>query len=153
VYSKSNSSLRAGPVVDEPVERRQQRRPPFERLGFAQHGWVDPPFALRALDHGRFTGVADVDRLDRHRGGLLPGDAERGAPPLVLDPGRLLDRRNDDVGRVHVLGEVPQALPPDAAGDCDLAAHRQELQHLRDVAVVRPAGRSPRHDTRVRDIT
>ena len=64
----------------------------------------------------------------------------------------LLDRRHDDVGRVDPLGQVPQPLPPDAPGDRDLAAHHQELQHLGDVAVVRPAGRGPRHHGRVRDV-
>ena len=65
--------LRAAPVVDEPVERRQQRRASLE-VG-AERGGVDAPLALHALDHGRLPGLADVDRLDRHGGGLLPGDA------------------------------------------------------------------------------
>ena len=48
--------------MDEPVERRQQRRAPLEVL--AERGGVDAPLALRALDHGRLAGLADVDRLD-----------------------------------------------------------------------------------------
>ena len=142
--------LGARPVVDEAVERRQQRRPPFEIP--AERGGVDAPFALRALDHGRLAGLAHVDRLDRHGGRLLPGDPERGEPPLVPDPARLVDGRDDDVGRVHPRGDVPQPLPSDTSGDRDLAAHHQELEHLGDVAVVRPAGRGPRHDARVRDV-
>ena len=56
------------------------------------------------------------------------------------------------MGRVHAVGQVPNPLPPDAPGDRNLAAHQQELQHLGDVAVVRPPGRGPWHDTCVRDI-
>ena len=67
--------LRAAPVVDEPVERRQQRRPSLE-VGARAASGVDAPLALHALDHGRLPGLADVDRLDRHLGGLLPGDAQ-----------------------------------------------------------------------------
>ena len=79
----------------------------------------------------------------------MPSEASRRS---FLTRSRLVDRRDDDVGRVDALGEVPQPLPPDAPGDRDLAAHHQELQHLGDVAVVRPAGRGPRHDARVRDV-
>ena len=142
--------LGARPVVDEPVERRQQRRPSFEIR--SERGGVDAPLALRALDDGRLAGLADVDRLDRHGGRLLPGDPERGEPPLVPDPVRLVDGRDDDVGRVHARGDVPQPLPSETPGDRDLAAHHQELEHLGDVAVVRPAGRGPRHHARVRDV-
>ena len=105
--------LRAAPVVDEPVERRQQRRPPLEVA--AERGGVDAPLAFDPLDHGRLPRVADVDRLERHGGGLLPCDAERGEPPLVPGPLRLLDGGDDDVGGVHALGEIPQPLAPDAA--------------------------------------
>ena len=65
---------------------------------------------------------------------------------------RFLDGRDDDVGRVHPLGEIPQPLAPDAPGDRDLPAHHQELEHLGDVAVVRPPGRGPRHHAGVRDV-
>ena len=65
---------------------------------------------------------------------------------------RVVLRRDDDVGRVHPLGEIPQPLAPDASGDRNLPAHHQELQHLGDVAVVRPPGRDPRHHARVRDV-
>ena len=79
----------------------------------------------------------------------MPSEASRRSFFAALG---LLDRRDGDVGRVDPLGQVPQPLPPDAPGDRDLAAHHQELQHLGDVAVVRPPGRCPRHDARVRDV-
>jgi hypothetical protein len=53
---------------------------------------------------------------------------------------RLLDPRDVHGGRLDALGKVPQPLPADAAGERDLAAHHQELQHLGDVAVVRRRG-------------
>ena len=71
---------------------------------------------------------------------------------LVLPSLRLFDRRDRGVGRVDALGHVPQPLAPDTARDRDLASHHQALQHLRDVAVVRPAGRGPGDDARVRDV-
>src|SRR6266550_2382588 len=66
--------LRPNPVVDEAVEGRQQRGTPLEVL--AQGCGVDAPLAFCALDDGRLAGLADVYRLDRHRGSLLPGDTE-----------------------------------------------------------------------------
>ena len=69
--------------MDEPVERRQQRRTALEVL-LVERAGVDTPLALRAFDHGRLAGLADVGRLARHGGGLLPGDAQRAEPPLVL---------------------------------------------------------------------
>ena len=78
------------------------------------------------------------------------GDPERAQPALVADPARLVARHDRRVGRVDALGEVPQPLPALAAGDRDLAAHREELEHLGDVAVVRPARGRPRHDAACR---
>jgi hypothetical protein len=111
------------------------------------------PLALDALDHGRLAGLADVDRLDRHLRALPPGDAERGEPSLVLHAACLVSRRDDDVGRVDALGQVPQPFAPDAPLDRDLAEHQQELQHLGHVAVVRPPARGQRHDAGVRDVS
>ena len=102
--------LGADAIVDEPVERRQQRRTAFEAI--AERSRVDAPLALDTLDDGRLAGVTDVDRLHRHGPGFLPGDAERGEPPLVLAPLGVLDRRDGDVGRVDALGQVPQPLLP-----------------------------------------
>ena len=79
----------------------------------------------------------------------MPSEASRRS---FSDPMRLVLGRDDDVGRVHPLGEIPQPLAPDAPGDRDLPAHHQELQHLGDVAVVGPPGRGPRHHARVRDV-
>ena len=93
-----------------------------------------------------------MDRLERHLRPLRPRDPERAQPPLVLGPLGFLDRRNLDVGRVDALREIPDPLAPDAAGDRDLAAHDQELEHLGDVPVVRPTARLPRHDGCVRDL-
>ncbi len=137
-------------IVDEPVEGRQQRGPALEAV--VQVRRVDAPLALHALDDGGLARLADVDRLHRHRPPLRPRDAERCEPALVPDPLRLLDRGDLDVSRIDALGQVPEPLPPDPAGDRHLTASLHELEHLGDVAVVRPAGRRPRHDTRVRDV-
>src|SRR6478672_7984407 len=45
-----------------------------------------------------------------------------------------------------------EPLAPLAPRDRDLAAHREELEHLGDVAVVRPPRRRPWLDVRVRDV-
>jgi hypothetical protein len=123
---------------------------PLEIL--AERVGVDPPLALGAFDHGRLAGLADVDRLDRHRRALRPGDSERPQPPLIFGPAGLVDGRNRHVGRIHPLGQVPQSFPPEPPGDRDLGAHHQELQRLGDVALVGPAGRGPRHHGRVGDV-
>src|SRR5215218_6364245 len=78
----------------ESDERRQQCRTSLEVA--AERGGVDTPLALGALNHGRLSDVADVDRLDRHLGGLLSGDAKGGEPPLVSDPMRVAFGRYDD---------------------------------------------------------
>jgi hypothetical protein len=93
-----------------------------------------------------------MNRLHRHRPRGPPGDPECGKPPLALSPLGLVDRRHVDVARIDPLGEIPESLSPDPAGDRDLAAHHQELQHLRHVATVRPPARHPRDDGRVRDV-
>ena len=113
---------------------------------------VDAPLALHALDHRGLAGLADVDRLHRHRPRLRPGDAERGEPALVLEPLGFLDGWDDRVGGIDALRHVPETLAPDSAGDRHLAAVHQDLQHLGDVAVVRPAARGPRHCGRVREL-
>src|SRR5512132_650911 len=95
--------------MDKAVERRQQRRAALEVP--VERGGIDTPLALDTFDHRRLAGLAYVDRLDRHGGGLPSGDAECPKPPLVLDPLRLLDRRDNDVGRVDTLGHVPHPLP------------------------------------------
>ena len=80
------------------------------------------------------------------------GDAQGPQPLLVADPAGLLRRHHRHVGRVDPLGQVPQALPATAAGDGDLTAGREELEHLGDVAVVRPTRRLPRHLGGVGDV-
>ena len=70
--------------------------------------------------------------------------------PLVPDPTGFVERRDDDVGQVR--RGVPQRSAR-RGGDRDLAAHHQDLQHLRDVAVVRPSCRgSTALDARIRDV-
>jgi hypothetical protein len=141
---------RPRPIVDEAVEGREQRRAagerPVERLG------IDAPPARDALDHRGLARVADVDGLHRHRRAPRPRDPERAQAPRVADRQRLLARDDRGVRWVDALREVPQSLPPPAAGHRDLAAHGQKLEHLRHVAVVRPARRRPRLDVGVRDV-
>ena len=60
-------------------------------------------------------------------------------------------------GTVRVSGctrsrEVPHPLPAETAGHRHLAASLHELEHPHDVLAVRPSGRSPRSDARVRDL-
>src|SRR5204863_3789117 len=95
----------ADAIVDETVERRQQRRAAQEVA--VQIRGIEAPLALDAFDYGGLTGLADVDRLHRHRSGFRSGDAERGQPALVLPTPGLLDGRDGEVGRVDALGEVP----------------------------------------------
>src|SRR4051812_29944347 len=66
--------LRAAPVVDQPVEGRQQRCPTLELL--SEGGRVDSPLASRALDDRGLARVADEDRLDRHHRRFRTRDAE-----------------------------------------------------------------------------
>ena len=68
------------------------------------------------------------------------------------DPLRLVGRDDGCAGRVHPLGQVPDALPSDTTRDGDLATHHEELEHLGDVAVVGPSRRRPRHHAGVRNI-
>ena len=53
---------------------------------------------------------------------------------------------------VHALGKVPDPFAPDAPRDRHLASHHEELEHLRDVAVVRPPAGRPGHDRRIGDV-
>ena len=142
--------LGAAAVVDEPVERGQEHRAPFEAT--LEQRRVDAPLALHTRDDRRLAHLADVPRLHGHLRRLRPRDTERREPPLVLRPLGRLDGRNDDIGRVDALRQVPHALTPDAPGDRDLSAHHQVLEHLRDVAVVRPTGRRPGDAARVGDV-
>ena len=60
-------------------------------------------------------------------------------------------RTDDDIGRVHPLGESHSRLVRPAWRS---RSHRasSELEHLGDVAVVGPPRRGPRHDARVRNV-
>ncbi len=82
---------------------------------------------------------------------LGPRDSQPAHSALGLDPARFRERDSLHP-RVHTLGEIPQPLPADAAGDRDLASGVEELEHLRDVAVAGPAARLPRNDARVRHV-
>src|SRR5205085_4877811 len=100
-------------IVDEPVERRQQRGSPLEAV--AEIPRVDAPLAFHSLDDGRLAGLADVDRLHRHRSRLRPRDSERREPPLILQALRLLGRWDLDTGRIDALRQIPEPLPPHAS--------------------------------------
>ena len=137
-------------VVDEPVERRQQRRPALEVA--AEQRRVDAPLSLHALDHGRLAGLAHVGRLARQLLVLclaMPSDASRRS--FFLRRASSADGTTTSAGYTR-SGRSHTRSRPTRAGDRHLAAHHQELQHLRDVAVVRPPGRRPRDDARVRDV-
>jgi hypothetical protein len=143
--------LGADPVVDEPVKRRQQCRATRERQpGVCR---VDPPRALEAVDDGLLAGGAGVrllTRMDRARG---PGDAQRLEAALLAKAARRLEIHRRQVGWVDALGEVPVSLAALAARDRDLARPGEAFEHLRDVAVVGPARRRPRHGARVGDVS
>ena len=66
--------LHAHAVADHRVERRQQGGAPVERQ--PDLGGVDPPLTVGALDHGRLTGLADVDRPAGQDRPLRPGQPE-----------------------------------------------------------------------------
>ena len=138
---------RTDAVVDEPVERREERgaalERPRERLG------VDPPLPADALDDRGLARVADVDGLHRHRPGRRARDAHRPQPALVASPQGLVGRDRLEVGRVDALGEVPEPLAPAPRAHRDLALQHEELEHLRHVPVAGPAARRPRHLARV----
>ena len=80
---------------------------------------------------------------------FCPGDTQRPEPPLA--GGAWPPRRGRRRRRGTPARPGPRCAPTAPAGDRDLAAHQQELEHLGDVAVVRPAGGLPRHGG-VRDV-
>ena len=113
---------------------------------------IDPPIALGALDLGRLAADLLVDALAQHSGHLGPGDAERAHAALGHDPARLGKRDDLRYRGIDALRKVPQPLPPATPARRDLSTCREELQHLRHVAVAGPAARLPGHDARVRDV-
>ena len=127
-------------VVDEPVERRQQRGAPRERT--TQQRRVDAPLAFHAVDDGGLTHLAHIPRFHRALQRAGSGDAERAEPPLVARALRLLEGDDRTVG-VDARREVPQPLRSLPARDRDLAPRHHEVEHLLDVAVVGPPGRPP----------
>ena len=129
-------------VLDQPVERREQRGAARERR--VEERRLDPPLALHALDDRGLADVADVVRLALLRRLPHPGHAERVQPPLVAHPQRLVGVGHRVVG-VDPLGEVPQRLAALATGRGHLAAGDHLLEQHLDVLVVVPARRRPGH--------
>ena len=143
--------LSSHPVMDEPVERAEQRRPPLQ-LRQVEVCRVDPPGARHPVDLGGLTGTSGIGILARHDGAGGPGDAEGAEPAFVAVRDGLVQRERRQPGRVDALGEVEVALTALASGDGDLPAQREGLEHLGGVAVVGPACRGPGHDARVGDV-
>ncbi|WP_344942324.1 hypothetical protein [Terrabacter ginsenosidimutans] len=113
---------------------------------------MDAPRARHPFDLGGLAGVTDVGALARHDGAGGARDAEGGEAALVAVGEGLLERERRQAGRIDAVRQVEVALAALAPGDGDLAAQGEGLEHLRDVAVVGPAGRRPRDDARVRDV-
>src|SRR5690606_13353079 len=97
-----------------------------------------------ALDDGLLARLGDVVGLDRHLPGLWPRDPERRETAFVARASRLGHRERRHV-RVDPFGEVPQAVPARPARYGDLAALDHEAEQHREVLVVVPAARAPRH--------
>ena len=97
-------------------------------------------------------GLPHVGLLDPVFRPPCAGDAQGAQPPLVADAQRLLRRDHRLIG-VDPFCQVPQPVPALAPGDRDLAPPHHVLQQLRDVAVVGPPGRPPRHLAGVRKIS
>jgi hypothetical protein len=142
----------AGPcaVVGQAVERRQQRGASFEWL--AERLGIYAPRSADALDRRRLAHIAHDVRFEGDGGPSRAGDAQRAQTPFVPDPARLVGGYDGYVRRVHARGQIPHALAPEATRDGDLAADHEELQHLRDVAVVCPPRRRPGDHTGVRNV-
>ena len=104
-------------VVDQPVERREERR----------------------AAHGTVVGIAVCDPATA---ALL--HAER-TEPLLGEVGVCLVVRQRLGITVPTLRDVPQALAAVAADGRDLPARAEELEHSADVAISGPAARRPRH--------
>ena len=136
-------------VVDEAVERRQQRRAAGE--GLVERGGVRPPLPLQSVDRHGYAGVPHRDLLTREDGCLGAGYAERPESSLLPAPPGLVGGKGLEVG-VDAVGDVPEPLPSDTSGDSDLSHPGQQLEHLGDVAVVRPAGGVPRQLAGVRHV-
>ena len=102
---EAEQRLRDRPVVDEPVERREERGTPGERS--IEQLRLDAPAASNALDGGLDTLVPDVV--------LRPGpdDAHRAKSAPGADPVGLLGGDPRRVDRQDPLGEVPQPLVAD----------------------------------------
>ncbi len=96
---------------------------------------------------GSPTSSTPFGSVRAHRA-LRPRDAERPQPALVADAHRLGGRHHVVVG-IDARREIPQPVATPMAGHRDLAAQREHLEHHRDVAVVVPARRAPRHRARV----
>ena len=129
-------------VLDQPVERRQQRGAALERL--VQERRLHSPVALDPLDDRGLAGFADVVRLALLHALPRSRHAERAEPTFVAQPARLVGVGDRVVG-VDPLGQVPERLTALTAGGGDLAASdHQPEQHL-DVLVVVPARGRPRH--------
>ena len=128
-------------VVQQPVERREQRGPAGE--GLPELRRVDPPLPAHALDDRRLA-------RPRRRRAARPGTRGPRARAMPRAPRRRSSRSRrasseprHRVVRVDAGGEVPQPVASLAAGGRDLAALHEEVEHHRDVAVVVPAARGP----------
>ena len=104
--------LGAVAVVDQAVERREQRRAVGDRsVGGVRVG---------------------------EQAALLEPDAER-AEALLVERTPSLRLGHGVAGRVDPLGEIPEPLPPAPSGDGDLAPEVQDRQHVADAPRAVPA--------------
>ena len=105
--------------MQQPVEGRQQRRPPRERL--AQEGRIDPPGALDALDHGRLAGLTTQHHELEQLGDVAVVGPPGRRPRHLAGVGKLARRQRargaepfPDVEATGVVGPDPVAVgrPP-----------------------------------------
>ena len=145
--------LGAGAVDDEVVERRQERgalgrrdapetrtRQHVVRLAKTLHLHAREGSIL--LERGDDLGRHEPSERIRVPELLDCGDAERGESPRCRVAGSLL-RWERAHRREPLLGQDPHTLAAGPGTGGHVAVVHEEGEHLRDVAVVRPARRAP----------
>ena len=116
----------ANAVVDEPVEGRQQCRTSVEVASSAARSTRHSPFVPST------TAGSPASPTSTGSSGIalafcwaMPSEASRRSG---LGQASLVDRRDDDIGRVHPLGQAPQQLQGPAGGGGLVRGAKRRLQ-------------------------